>query len=298
MPLRVVWYKMFLARSGSYGHQVVMGCLDLLICKIKKELMDLTGINKSLNTDSDSDSDASNNPPSPPTMSFEFSANVDSPTDLKVLIHAADLIWKEQHDPKAPTFSLPHKDLPFTHSDLLEFGKTGYRSWKKNWKVENDPEVAAKHARQAAKDRQAMRRKDLKKTRLKAVKEYRKVHKKDPVCILETDWVSDEISALDTEDKAKKCTHREKLVREARLGPSQHNSAIWEILRPEYQSAECTETKDELDGICRKQKQALKKTPRPSVPHGNKELMDAFLVYEKNPDGFGDDGYTGDNEGT
>jgi hypothetical protein len=66
-----------------------------------------------------------------------------------------------QQDPNSSTFSLPHKDIRFTRSDLAEFGKTNYRSWKKDWKQHNDPVAAARQARQASKDRQAMRRRDV-----------------------------------------------------------------------------------------------------------------------------------------
>jgi hypothetical protein len=94
------------------------------------------------------------------------------------------------------------------------------------------------------------------------------------------------------------------------------------------QLAQCIETKDELDRIRKKQRAASKKAPRASVLRinlgnthsripsgtlypfmvsqdwyeaaidGKPELEAVFSLYNNNPQGFGEDGYTGDDEGT
>ncbi|KAJ7501379.1 hypothetical protein B0H11DRAFT_2275318 [Mycena galericulata] len=297
-----------------------------LMRKMKKELILLTNMNNSNDSSSGSDSDASSPQPSRPRMAFDFTANVDHPVNIKIITRAADLLWKEQSDTTSATFSLPHEDVRFTHSDLADFGKTNFRSWKKTWKTENDPERAAAQARQASKDRQSMRRRELKQNSLSAVKEYKKIHKKNPACILESDWMSDEISALETDDGIKKKARRQLLVQKARFGPEQQTAAVWEVVRPEFQSLECIGIKDELDRIVKERKQKTAKKPRPSVPRinlgnthsriptgtlwpfmvsqdwydatveGNAELEQAFTVYTENPAGFGEEGYTGDDE--
>jgi hypothetical protein len=70
------------------------------------------------------------------------------------------------------------------------------------------------------------------------VKEYKKKHNKDAICVLETDWMSDEISALDTDDDQKKASHRQRLIQASRLPPAHQDQAIWEVVRPEFQSTE------------------------------------------------------------
>ncbi|KAJ6455919.1 hypothetical protein C8R47DRAFT_1328857 [Mycena vitilis] len=296
-----------------------------LMRKMKKELINLTGTNSRDDSSTSSDSDNSSNV-SPPSMSFDFAAKVDDDSNLKIIARAAELIWTEQHDPKSSTFSLAHKDVSFTRSDLVDFGKTNFRSWKKKWNQTQNNQVAARAARQASKDRQGMRRKELKQNRLAAVKEFRKLHKKNPSCVLESEWMSDEISAPDTDDEDKRKTHRQLLVRKARLGPDQQAEPVWEVVRPAFQSKECVETKDELDRILKKAKQAAKRKSRTSVPRvrlgathdriptgtlwpfmistewydatsiTNPDLDNAFAVYTENPDGFGDEGYDGGDE--
>ncbi|KAJ6556976.1 hypothetical protein DFH09DRAFT_1317551 [Mycena vulgaris] len=301
-----------------------------LMRKIKNELSTLTGMTKEADSD-ESDSSASPPPPTRPLMTFKFSANVDHPTNVKIFARAADLIWKEQHDSAAATFSLAHKDVKFSLEDLLEFGKTNFRSWKRTWKVDKDPASAAKHKQQESRNRQLMRKKDMKQNRLKAIPAYKKKYNKDPVCILETDWMSDEISAPDTDDEQERNAHRRRLVAAAPPPPNQPDQAIWELVRPGFQTTEVTTIKDELDGLRAEQKSGQKKRSRPSVPRinlGNFHLRpptgtiypfmvsqdwydehvkddsdaeNAFAVYTKNPVGFGEqgnDGYTGDDEGT
>jgi hypothetical protein len=48
----------------------------------------------------------------------------------------------------------------FSREDLVEFAKTNFRSWKKNWKADNDPELGRKRAKAESKGRQEMRRKE------------------------------------------------------------------------------------------------------------------------------------------
>ncbi|KAJ7036198.1 hypothetical protein C8F04DRAFT_1181726 [Mycena alexandri] len=304
----------------------------VLMRKIKVELRTLTGTKESSDSSTDSGSERdtpSASTSSSPLLSFDFDSNVDLPANMAVITRAADLIFKEQSDPTASTFSLPHITVRFTHSDLAHFGKTTFRGWKKKYRGEHDPEVRAKQERQASRDRQGMRRKELKQKRLKAVREYKKQHKKDPACLLETEWMSDEISEPDTDDDEKKAERRRQLRRMAGLSRAQKDTEVWEVVRPGFQSVEAAEVKDELDRLSKvsKARNGRKKTANRTILRSslgnthnrhptrklwpfmlsrdwydaevveNPDLAETISLYTKNPDGFGEDsGYAGDDE--
>lgn len=66
---------------------------------------------KDVNSDSDSASDSTPPLPSHPTMSFDFSATVDSPSNLKVIERAADLVWNEQKAKHARAIPVSHSSM-------------------------------------------------------------------------------------------------------------------------------------------------------------------------------------------
>ncbi|KAJ7856806.1 hypothetical protein B0H14DRAFT_3448199 [Mycena olivaceomarginata] len=82
-----------------------------LMKKIKLEGTRLTGRRNDSNSDSDDDSNPPRSGPSLPHLCYDFSANVDHPTNTKVIDRIADLVWSEQRDPKSSTFSLAHADV-------------------------------------------------------------------------------------------------------------------------------------------------------------------------------------------
>ncbi|KAJ7728203.1 hypothetical protein B0H16DRAFT_1777864 [Mycena metata] len=323
----------------------------VLMRKIKVELRTLTGTNET--SDCGSDSDGERDTPTASTsasstLSFDFESNVDLPANMAVITRAADLIFKEQNDPTASTFSLPHTTVAFTNSDLVHFGKNTFRSWKKKYRGEHDPDVRAMQERQASRDRQGMRKKEvrassdypeyaqttdnrvqLKQKRLKAVNEYKNQHNKDPACILETEWMSDEISAPDTDDDQKKAEHRRQLRRVTGLSHAQKDTEVWEVVRPGFQSVEAADVKDELDRLSKlskaksgRKKKANRAVLRASLGNthdrpptrklwpfmlsrewydvqvvGHPDLKEEISLYTKNPEGFGEDsGYTADVE--
>ncbi|KAJ7084156.1 hypothetical protein C8R44DRAFT_894293 [Mycena epipterygia] len=241
-----------------------------LMRKVKSELRQLTGTTNEQDSNIDSDdSDTSPVPTSRPTLAFDFSANVDDPANIKVIERAVHLVWTEQHNSKSTMFSLPHADVQFTREDLAKFSKTIFRGWKRTWKEETDPELAKKKAEAESKGRQNMRRKELKATRIKAVPQYKKQHKRDPAFVLETDWISDEVSGPETDDEDKKTEHRRRLVQAARLGPNHQDDPVWERIRPGFQSTELSDIKDTLDSITTANRKGHKRRARPSVPRVN-----------------------------
>ncbi|KAJ6546299.1 hypothetical protein DFH09DRAFT_1507850 [Mycena vulgaris] len=284
----------------------------------KTELTNLTGRTNSSESDAE---DADSESESTPTRSshnrlvFDFSQNVDHPTNVKVFDQVSKLIWTEQQNPDSETFSLPHKDVKFTRSDLVEFAKGTFRTLRRKWKAEQDETLASKQAKSESDNRQLMRRRELKDNRLKAVPKYKKIKRHDPAFILETDWMTDEISQPDTDDEDKKAAHRRRLVREARLNATQTEDPLWERVRPGFQSSEMQEIKDVLDAILR---QPGKKRPRNRVRRvdlgaihnripagivwpfmvsqdwyeanveGNPDLEEEMKMYGSDPEGFGE----------
>jgi hypothetical protein len=133
-------------------------------------------------------------------------------------------------------------------------------------------------------------------------------------------------------------------VKAARLGSREHDVAVWEVVRPEFQSTEvllytlslsiqnrpqhpqCINIKDELDRIRKQPKKVRKKNSHRTTPRinlgnthsriptgtlwpfmvsqdwydstiaGSPELEEALILYARNPEGFGEDGYAGDDE--
>ncbi|KAF7339223.1 hypothetical protein MVEN_01999800 [Mycena venus] len=280
-----------------------------LMKKVKTEGMRLTGRTTEPDSEADDESDSPTTHTPHPVMSYNFAATVEDPINVKIFNRIADLIWTEQHDPKSATFSLAHADVLFTREDLVEFAKTNFRSWKTKWRGKNDPEVAQRQAKAAQKDPESESNQGP---------EYKKKFKRDPICVLETDWMSDEISGPDTDDEDTKADHRRRLVKAARLGPLQQNDDVWEVVRPGFQSLEMSETKDDLDKIVKEQRDNKPKRVRGRVTRisfgnthdrlpagtiypfmlsqswydehieGNEELENEMKMYTKDPKGFGD----------
>ncbi|KAJ6536419.1 hypothetical protein DFH09DRAFT_1091379 [Mycena vulgaris] len=219
-----------------------------LMKKIKKEIVHLTGDNNDAASDVD-DLDSSFIPAPLPILRFDFSANV---AHLKVIDYAANLIWMEQSNPEADTCHLAHKNVKFTRADLTEFAKGNFRSLKKKSKIDGDPERARNQARTEPRGRQEMRRKeasgtksfercriiDFSKTESKPYQLTRKKYQRDPGFILESDWMSDELSCPDIDDEDQKAAHRRRLVQVAHFTRDQKDDAVWELVRPGFQSNE------------------------------------------------------------
>ncbi|KAF7359561.1 hypothetical protein MVEN_00679500 [Mycena venus] len=262
-----------------------------LMRKVKSELMSLTGMKKQ-DDDSDSGSDeaeasSSTATESRPLLTFSFDKPVNHPNNLQILERAANLIWKEQSDPKLPTFSLPHPDVKFTLADCIAFGKTNLRSWTRSWKAQNDATLAAKKAEQESKNRRVMRQREIKSKRLSVVQKYEEEYGYNPACVLETDLMTEEHSELDTEDEAKKLTHRKMLKSKVKIDSDEDDVAIWEVVRPDFQSKSLIKLKKRLDGFAKEKKLEKKKRSRalthrvdlgktnPKIPH---QTLYPFMV--------------------
>ncbi|KAJ6475198.1 hypothetical protein DFH09DRAFT_1379785 [Mycena vulgaris] len=251
----------------------------------RTELINLTGrlsSNESDAEDADSESESTQARSSQPRLVFDFSQNVDHETNIKVLDQVATLIWTEQQNTASKTFCLPHKEIKFTRSDLAEFAKGTFRTWRRKWKAEQDETLARKQAKAESENRQLMRRRELKENRLKAVPNFKKSKRRDPAFILETDWMTDEISQPNTDDEERKSAHRRRLVREARLNVTQSDDPLWERVRPGFQSSDMEEIKDALDAILKD----LAKLPGKKRPRNRVRRIDLGHTHNRIPAGI------------
>jgi hypothetical protein len=73
---------------------------------------------------------------------------------------------------------------------------------------------------------------------LKALKAYKEKYDADPGPFLEeSEWMSSEISELDTEDEGKKTAHRESLANGIGLTVGQlGDQIVWEVVRPAWRA--------------------------------------------------------------
>jgi hypothetical protein len=73
---------------------------------------------------------------------------------------------------------------------------------------------------------------------MKAVKAYKKEYGKDPSCFLETDWMSSEVSDIDTDDEEAKANHKLRLANAARvsLKDIEEGMPVWEVVKPAWRS--------------------------------------------------------------
>lgn len=91
-----------------------------------------------------------------------------------------------------------------------------------------------------------------KEDRFKAIKEYRERFKKDPSAFLdESDWMSSEVSELDTDDEGKKLAHRERIATETGVDVERlEDEVIWEVIRPAWRAQSvCSLTRFDIEYI-------------------------------------------------
>ncbi|KAF7290475.1 hypothetical protein MKEN_01498100 [Mycena kentingensis (nom. inval.)] len=166
--------------------------------------------------------------PTQPRLAYNFEEDVTSATNMLVIDRAASLVYTEQSNSAAQTCTLVHKNVEFTLEDLEEFAKTRFRSLRRAWKEKTDATAKARKSSTDYDNRLTSRRRQLKDKRVGVVPIYRKKfpHRPDPSILLETDWMSDLRSHLDTSDEEDQARHREQLVAAARLGSGNQDAEI------------------------------------------------------------------------
>lgn len=153
------------------------------------------------------------------------------------------------------------KNVIFTHGDVKHIAKNAFRSWKDAYKIATD-DKAKERARIEKKKATRVQRKRQVRINHMAPGEYssyssltifqKKIDRREMedtyfnhygcsiTDILETDWMSDYVSELDTSDNEARTFHRGQMVRAARLLGKGEGEVIFERVRPEFRSDEVT----------------------------------------------------------
>ncbi|KAF7293364.1 hypothetical protein MKEN_01466800 [Mycena kentingensis (nom. inval.)] len=234
---------------------------------VRNELMKLVKSEvKQLVAPRDDDADDADDEGTGPTRQrfcFNFSENVDSVSNNRVIVRAAQLVLTEQ-SPQAATCTLSHKDVEFTKDDLEYFAKSTFRTMRESWKADTDPTVAKRKAGYAANSTLILRQRQLKDKRIALIPSYLKKFpgRANPAPLLKTDWMTDLVNGLSTSDEDECRQHLEKLWEAAGLGANPNGLNVWERLRPAFQTPEFAQIKDDIDGSAPKLK---KKGPGPSA---------------------------------
>ncbi|TDL16354.1 hypothetical protein BD410DRAFT_889812 [Rickenella mellea] len=222
---------------------------------IKHEMEELTGISKKEklpepDTPVSSQTDGSNHEHHQ-RMRPKLNHDVTHPKNRSIIMRAAELVWNEQTNDESRR--LKHKDVKFTEADLRAFATTVLRSWRRRFEVANNVEKGNKAKLQARKNKRHQRQRTLKAARLAVADLYADGHDgANPSCLLETDWMTEEVSSLDTSDDEEKEAHREQIVQAARLTDKEIKcGTVLERIKPLFRSEEVDGIYEELDELGR-----------------------------------------------
>lgn len=154
--------------------------------------------------------------------------------------------------------------IKYTRDDVREFARVVFRGWKELYKAQNNPADANKQRKRKKKIVRSQRSKQvcflltsscplsrlsqavliiisqLKQDRLKQVGAYIEKFGADPTPLLETDWMSEFFSGLDTDDETKKLVHQARVQTAARLTEDQKKKGVkvWEKVTKLFRSDE------------------------------------------------------------
>ncbi|KAG1881235.1 hypothetical protein F4604DRAFT_1922241 [Suillus subluteus] len=241
--------------------------------------------------DSDRESDTDDEGGETSTLlKFDFAADVSAPANQTICERATGIVWSEQQ-PAEKTSNLTHKDVKFNKADVLAFTKDKFRNYKRKYEERTHEEKGKK--RQVTKRRTKWRERQRKRKndRLKAIKLFKKQNEgHDPSALLETDFMSDELSQLDTDNEARKRTHREELEKAAQLTTAEVKDgvAIWEVVRHGYRLKELNTIMDKLDDIRAEQRKKMgNNTTRTRRTYMADNPGATVTVLKKDPAGFG-----------
>ncbi|KAG1861530.1 hypothetical protein DFJ58DRAFT_839674 [Suillus subalutaceus] len=159
--------------------------------RIRVAIYNLTGIiasdiGKPKDSDDKDSSDDKDETRDDRLLMFDFRADVSAPQNSNICEIAAEIVWMEQQANKE-SFNLMHKDINFNKANILMFTKDKFR----NYKCKYDERTHVEKGKTC----------QMNEGRLKAIKLFKKCNDgQDPSLLMETDFMSEEVSQLDTDD--------------------------------------------------------------------------------------------------
>ncbi|KAG0703215.1 hypothetical protein DFH29DRAFT_998670 [Suillus ampliporus] len=142
-------------------------------------------------------------------------------------------------DRDAETCTLRHKDISFTKKNIVAFTKDKFRNLKRKYAEVTDSSKQAKRQKQKVVNKRKKRRKQLCKDRAdpSVIKAYTKEYGADLTLLLETEYMSEEISELETDNEEEKKAHHKILLQKAGfIGSDKEDAVVWEVVRQEWRS--------------------------------------------------------------
>ncbi|EKM48874.1 uncharacterized protein PHACADRAFT_202290 [Phanerochaete carnosa HHB-10118-sp] len=146
--------------------------------------------------------------PEPPTpapgsncLSIAWGKDVDHPVNRAVIEQIARLVYKKQTNKN--TWTILYKKVKFTLSNIQKMVKQRIQTWKTLYSQKKDPVRAEKRFSNRDNSQRAARQREKKICRGKARSFYIEENSADPVKLLETPWMSEEISTFSASDLGK-----------------------------------------------------------------------------------------------
>ncbi|KAG2350556.1 hypothetical protein BDR05DRAFT_993938 [Suillus weaverae] len=197
-------------------------CLDDVIFDVTGILMDTIEDDDSNNQDSDDMTEADK-------MHFDFSneKGVKTTCNKMVLDHVTKIVWDEQSNNESCT--LGHNHVKFTQKDVLAFAKDKFCNLKRKYLEVTDD--IKRQKRQQHKLKKDCAEQDI-------IDAYIKAYGIDPTPILETEYMSEEISQLDTDDDAG-----------LKDSNAEDGVVVWEVVCEAWRSVDFNLTIEQLDKI-------------------------------------------------
>ncbi|KAF7968816.1 hypothetical protein HWV62_29252 [Athelia sp. TMB] len=182
---------------------------------------------------------------------FNFEENVTSPTNSRIINKVAKLVNNEQRDLELSSLTYAHTKVHWTKCDLTDFAKDQFRTWKALFQATTSEQKAKAAARRKRKNKRDVRRTHLAEDRQAAAVQYKELHGKDPTPYIDEAWMSDQVSAIETEDEEKAAAYLQNLHKEA--GFSERDIAeelpVWEVIKKGFRSEHINDIITELDRI-------------------------------------------------
>ncbi|KAG1817262.1 uncharacterized protein BJ212DRAFT_1299401 [Suillus subaureus] len=184
---------------------VVQECLDTAIFDVMGTSMD------TIETDDSDGGNGGEDLREGEKLRFVFGGDkgVQAMRNKKIIDHAANIVWNEQNDCDAETCTLGHKDI-------IAFAKDKFLNLK-------DSSKRAKCQKQKVVNKR-------KKHYPSVIEAYTKEYGADLTLLLETEYMSEELSELETDNEEEKKAHHKILLQKAGfIGSDEEDAVVWEV---------------------------------------------------------------------